>query len=264
MISHAVGKYELVKPEEYNPKRQSFEAKILKKAKRFIELNYHYTFEYDLIGSAGRGLVTRLVDGNEGYDFDYNLILRSMDSFTEGGITYVCNRQNFGHISPRTIKEQFRSAFNHAVEGTEFDYPEDSSAVLTIKCKDRKNSRILYGADLAIVYYDNEGVMHSLMHHKPVHSWDNDGYGFDVRNRASDVDDKLDEILECLDNGWDLVEKQYLKLKNNNKDPEKRSFDLYVEAVSNIRNNHRDEIERKLNSRVPYDEDEDDNDDDDE
>ena len=34
--------------------------------------------------------------------------------------------------------------------------------------------------------------------------------------------------------GWGLVYEEYLYLKNNNRDPNKHSYNLYVEAVNNV------------------------------
>ena len=42
-----------------------------------MKKDYDITFQHKLIGSGNRHLVTRLVGGNTGYDFDYNLILMS-------------------------------------------------------------------------------------------------------------------------------------------------------------------------------------------
>lgn len=244
MISKPKCKYRFVERDEYDPKRQRFEMKILNAAREFIEENYRYTFVYDLIGSAGRGLVTERINGNTGYDFDYNLILKRLDDpFLGRNVIDIVDMNGGLRLeNPTLIKEQFRLAFNYAVQGTEYDFPEDSSSVLTIKCKDRKNSRILHGADLAIVYYDQNGIVHTLEHYKPSSVNGGEGYGFQTRDNSYCIDSKLDEILDFLDDGWDLVKAKYLQLKNSNNDPNKKSFILYVEAVNNIRNEYDQDI----------------------
>ena len=220
---------------------QSFQDRILKVANEYLKEKYGYDFYYDLVGSASRGLVTERISGNKGYDFDYNLeideppiLLRSVIDISMNDYKYI--------TEAKRIKEQFREAFNYAVEGTEFEFPEDSSSVLTIKCVDKKNSRILYSADLAIVYYDNNGVLHTLEHYKSRDPWNNDGYGFQAREKSYDIDDKLEEITVFLDDGQELVREKYLELKNNNEDPDKKSFILYVEAVNDIYNEYEQDI----------------------
>ena len=244
MISKPKCKYRFVERDEYDPKRQRFEMKILNAAREFIEENYGYTFVHDLIGSAGRGLVTERINGNTGYDFDYNLILKRLNESPFGRNVIDVMDMNRGlHLEdPGLIKEQFRLAFNYAVKGTEYDFPENSSSVLTIKCKDRKNSRILHGADLAIVYYDQSGIAHTLEHYKPFDGIGAGGYGFQIRDNSYRIDNKLDEILEFLDDGWELIKEEYLKLKNSNEDENKKSFILYVEAVNNVRHNYDQDI----------------------
>ncbi len=226
---------------------QSFQDRILKTANAYLQEKYGFGFWYDLIGSAGRGLVTEDTKGNKGWDLDYNLIIESPNKIVRswyGNLVYVQNpNDNFEfRDEARKIKEMFREAFNYAVDGTEYDFPEDSSSVLTLKCKDVNTSRILYGADLAIVYYDNRGIMHTLEHYKPRGPYDSDGYGFQIRNVSFGIEDKLGEILEFLDDGWYLIAEEYLKLKNSNKDPDKKSRILYMEAVHNVRNNFDQEI----------------------
>ena len=57
---------------------------------------------------------------------------------------------------------------------------------------------------------------------------------------SRDVDAKVDEILE-FNNGWNAIRDEYLKLKNANRDNNKHSFSLYLEAVNNVYNRLPDE-----------------------
>ena len=77
-----------------------------------------------------------------------------------------------------------------------------------------------------------------------------ESYDFIFRNLSRDVDAKVDEILEY-NNGWNAIRDEYLKLKNANRDNNKHSFSLYLEAVNNVYN------------RLPDDDYDDDDEDDD-
>ena len=66
--------------------------------------NYGLTFQFHLIGSGKRHLVTRIKGGNNGYDFDYNLIL----SPPGNGYRYDAKiiKQNFMTALKQLCKEQ--------------------------------------------------------------------------------------------------------------------------------------------------------------
>jgi hypothetical protein len=58
---------------------------------------------------------------------------------------------------------------------------------------------------------------------------------FEYRNLSHNVDGKLEDILYYSD-GWAEIKKEYLKLKCRNKDENKRSYSIYLEAVNNVHN----------------------------
>ena len=68
--------YEYVSKREFKPYREEVE-KIIRKAQQTMKKRYNTTFQYQLIGSANQHLVTKIKNGNKGYDFDYNLILQN-------------------------------------------------------------------------------------------------------------------------------------------------------------------------------------------
>ena len=67
--------YEYVKKSEYAPVRKELE-EIIKSVQNEMWEKYGLTFQFQLIGSGKRHLVTRIRGGNNGYDFDYNLIIQ--------------------------------------------------------------------------------------------------------------------------------------------------------------------------------------------
>ena len=128
--------------------------------------------------------------------------------------------------------ELFRLAFNEACKDSRFKCPEDSTSVLTLKCVDRKNKRIKYSFDIAIIYYASDDLDDGYYYLK---NWKNGGYSFVFRKLSKNVDWKLDEILNY-DNGWNMIREEYLKLKNANNDNNKKSYVLYLEAINNVYN----------------------------
>ena len=58
---------------------------------------------------------------------------------------------------------------------------------------------------------------------------------FEYRNLSHNIDGKLEDILYYSD-GWSEIKKEYLKLKCHNKDENKRSYSIYLEAVNNVHN----------------------------
>ncbi|MBR0158212.1 MAG: hypothetical protein IJM24_03905 [Clostridia bacterium] len=207
--------YEYVSKTEYRPVREELE-QIIRRAQKHLH-DRGMTFQFRLIGSGGNHLITRVKGGNKGFDFDYNLILQ--------------DRGEDGYDA-KDVKEKFMDAFKIALKGTKYKAPEDSTSVLTIKVVDTAHSRIVHSCDFAIIYYPEsgmEGEYKYLLNHK-------DGrYSFETRTESKGLEQKLKAIKDY-SGGWNLVRDEYLIVKNNNRDPDKRSCVLYIEAVNNVYN----------------------------
>lgn len=102
-----------------------------------------FTFRFDVVGSYKRNMITYDAKSNVGYDFDFNIEVNDGDD----------------RYKPKQIKDILRNAIGTVCVKYGYDFPEDSTRVLTIKMKDRKNSSILHSCDFAIVnnYIDDEG-----------------------------------------------------------------------------------------------------------
>ena len=209
--------YEYVPKREYKPVKDELET-IIRRVQRIMEQKYETNFEYQLIGSGRRHLITRIKGGNKGYDFDYNLIIER----PEKGYRYL----------PDVVNNDFRNAINEACRGTRFSYPEDSTSAFTIKYIDKRNSRIKYSCDLAVIYYATDDYDDGYYYLK---NWKDGHYSFELRNSSQNADWKLNEILEYTD-GWSWIREEYLKLKCRNRDENKRSYVLYLESVHNVYN----------------------------
>ena len=208
--------YEYVKKSEYAPVRKELE-QIINRVQVYMRKTYGLTFQFHLIGSGQRHLVTRIKGGNRGYDFDYNLIL------TPPGDGYP--------YRAKVIKDKFMTAFKAALQGTKYSFPQDSTSSITIKVYDKGKTKIEYSCDFAIVYYgsiDSIDGYYFLRNHKPQQA-----YQFAFRPSNFDIDEKAQEIIE--DDGWPYIREEYLLLKNINK-RKKPSFSLYAEAVNNVYN----------------------------
>lgn len=211
-----MSEYEYVSKSEYAPVRRELE-QIINRLQDEMRKSYGLTFQFRLIGSGQRHLVTRIKGGNKGYDFDYNLILTP----PEDGYCYIA----------KVIKQQFMDALKIALKGTKYSFPKDSTSSITIKVVDKNGKKIEHSCDFAIIYYGNsdgyDGYYY-LRNNKPQQS-----YQFVFRTFNSNIDEKVREIIE--DGGWPYIKEEYLLLKNIN-GSKKPSFSLYTEAVNNLYN----------------------------
>lgn len=216
--------YEYVSKAEYKPYKEEIES-IIKKVQKIMKTEYDTTFQFKLIGSANRHLVTKIKDGNRGYDFDYNLILQKSDLWDNS----------------KKLKEQFMRAFSKSLKGTKYGEPEDSTSSITIKVVDKKHSKIIRSCDFAIIYYlDDDDLDNGYRYIK---NWKkNNRYSFEDRVLSQNADCKLLEILEY-EQGWNCVRDEYIKLKNRNRDTNKKSFILYLESIHNVYNHIQQSLE---------------------
>ena len=110
--------YEYVSRPEYAPIRKELE-EIIKRTQIEMRKNYNLTFQLHLIGSGRRHLVTRIRDGNKGFDFDYNLI--------------IPHTENVYYNKADIIKQNFIDSFKTALRETQYSFPKDSTSAITIK-----------------------------------------------------------------------------------------------------------------------------------
>lgn len=186
--------YEYVKKSEYAPVRKELE-KIIKCVQIEMREKYGLTFQFQLIGSGQRHLVTRVRGGNSGYDFDYNLIIQHW-----GNMRY----------NAKTVKHSFMAALKNALRGTLYSFPKDSTSAITMKVVDKSHKKIRHSCDFAIIYYENCDENDGYYYLR--NSKKQNVYEFAFRSLNSDIEEKLDDILDE-DNGWNYIREEYLKLK---------------------------------------------------
>lgn len=177
-------------------------------------LRNKYTFQHKPVGSYSRNMITYDTKSNVGYDFDINIYPNDKDN----------------NFSPKKIKLLFKDALDDIASKYGYDFAENSTRVLTIKVKDRKNSRILHSVDFAFVndYEDDEGneCQEYIRFNKKnnTFSWCDQPDGFYL------LPEKIDWLKE--NNLWEEMKKIYINKKNRNDDPNKHSRSLFAEAVN--------------------------------
>lgn len=180
------------------------------------EVRQYFTFQFSFVGSVKQNMVTCDMKSNKGFDFDVNLQVND----------------NEGRFSAKDIRTKIRHALNKVVYHYGYDDAEDSTRVITIKVKDRKNSKILYSCDFAIVdnYIDDEGnerqkYIHFNKKHKK-YIWQEQPQGFYL------LDEKAEWIKDC--GYWNDMRKLYLRKKNCNTNVHKHSRSVFAEAIHEI------------------------------
>lgn len=176
------------------------------------EIRNHFTFKYEFIGSVKRNMVTRDVKSNIGFDYDVNIMVNDDDE----------------KYSPAAIKLILMKAFDKYAYKYHYDFCEDSTRVFTIKVKDRKNSRILYSCDFAIVnnYGNNQQEYVRFNKKSNSYSWTEQSNGFYL----------LPEKIEfCKDNSlWAEVRETYIEKKNYNTDKNKKSRSIFADTIHQV------------------------------
>ncbi len=207
--------YEYVTKAEYKPLQEEA-TRILQKMQS--QLKKKFPFSFQLVGSGKRHLVTRIKGGNKGFDLDYNLLLKG----------------DCRDYDAEEVKQCFMNAMKNALKGSplKLSDPKDSSSVITLQSVDRKNSKIKYSCDFAIICYsyDEDSDLNGYKYLKNDKKSGN--YIWNFRPINSDPEELVEKICEY-ENGWDCVRKEYLRLKDCNKG-RKRSYAIYREAVNNV------------------------------
>ena len=187
------------------------------------DLRKQYTFQHKPVGSYSRNMITYDAKSNIGFDFDINI--------------YPNDEEN--RFTAKQIKLLFKKSLDKFAHRYGYDFAEDSTRVLTIKVKDRKNSRILHSVDFAFVndYEDDDGYdCQEYIHYNKkqnTYSWSEQSQGFYM----------LPERFQWIkDNGLKgALYTLYIRKKNNNDDPNKHSRSLFAEAVNACYNENYDE-----------------------
>lgn len=200
-----------------NPKVKRTYKDILNMLKEVQNLvRKKFTFRFDVVGSYKRNMITYDAKSNVGYDFDFNI------EVNDGNDRYT----------PKQLRDILRNAIGTVCVKYGYDFPEDSTRVLTIKMKDRKNSSILHSCDFAIVnnYIDDEGYEgQEYIHYDKSYSnytWCEQPNGYYM------LPDKIEWIKE--NDLWEIMRNLYIEKKNKNDNPNVHSRTIFAMTVHEI------------------------------
>ena len=175
-----------------------------------------FTFQFYPVGSYKRNMITFDVKSNVGFDFDINIEANDEEE----------------KYSPQQIRKILQNALNRTAPKYGFDFPEDSTRVLTVKVKDRKTSRILYSCDFALInhYEDEDGYGHQeyirFDKKQKTYVWCEQPRGYYM------LSEKIDWVKE--NKLWAEMRELYIQKKNKNDDPYIHSRTIFAQAVHEI------------------------------
>ena len=175
-----------------------------------------FTFQIYFVGSVEHNMVTFNAGTNIGYDFDVNILVNSTSD----------------HLTAKEIRIKIKNAIDRAAIRFGYAHAEDSTRVITIKFKDKKNSRILHSCDFAIVndYIDKNGYRGQQYIH---FNKKQNQYFWEEQSRGSYLlSEKADWIKGI--GRWTEVRTLYVEKKNHNNDKHKRSRSIYAETIHEI------------------------------
>ena len=181
------------------------------------EVREYFTFQYHFVGSSKRRMITRDRNSNIGFDFDVNIEVNDPDK----------------DYKPDEIRNILRKGLDRVTNPYGFsifryDYTEDSTRVLTIKVKDKINSRILHSCDFCIVYECDDGRQRYIRYNKKQnsYSWEYQPKGY------MELPAKIEWIKEH--RLWQQVRDHSLYKKNTNDNPNKHSRTIFAETVHEV------------------------------
>jgi hypothetical protein len=179
------------------------------------EVREKFTFQYHFVGSSKRNMITR--DCNSNTDFDVNIQVNDPDE--------DYSAEEIRNILHKGL-DKVTNPYGYSIFG--YDYTEDSTRVLSIKVKDRVNSRILHSCDFCIIYECGDGRQQYIRYNKKQnsYSWEYQPKGF------YKLPDKIEWIKK---HGlWQQVRDSYIDKKNANTNDNKKSRSIFAETIQQI------------------------------
>ena len=206
--------FEYVPNEEWEPVRDEL-FEIIHRLQD--EVRDKFTFQYHFVGSSKRKMITRDRKSNKGFDFDVNIEVNDP-------------KENYSAEEIRNILHKGLDKVTNPYGYSIFccDYTEDSTRVLTIKVKDRANSRILHSCDFCIIYECRNGRQQYIRYNKKQNSyyWEFQPKGY------MELPSKIEWVKKH--GRWQQVRDHYIYKKNINDNPNKHSRTIFAETVHEI------------------------------
>ena len=212
--------YHYLDDKEFLHEMRALSGKIMQLLCHYLKEDHDIGANFYLVGSGAKNLIMQ--NGNNPVDLDYNLEIVRCEDFED------C----------RYLKECVRKTFNKCLREYNLRDCEDSTSSLTSKLiyfSIRNNMG--FSVDICITARDAKGNYYRLIHEKT--GWShNDSYYWNMAPQSKRLKNKASYIKEC--GHWELVRKQYLKIKNKyltqNDIAHHPSFVCYIEAINNVYN----------------------------
>lgn len=172
----------------------------------------YFTFQFKIVGSSSRNMITYDRKSNIGFDFDFDLEIND-------------DEENY---SPAEIRHIIKNAIDQVSSRYGYKHCEDSTRVLTIKKVNTFTSQILHSCDFAIVYNCADGRQQYIRFNKKInnYTWEYQGKGF--KNLES-------KIAWLKSNGyWGELQDYYIDKKNRNNNPDKHSRSILAESINEM------------------------------
>ena len=181
------------------------------------EVRDNFTFQYHFVGSSKRKMITSDWNSNIGFDFDVNIEVNDPDE--------DYSAEEIRNILHKGL-DKVNNPYGYSVFG--YDYTEDSTRVLTIKVKDRTNSRILHRCDFCIIYECGNGRQQYIRYNKKQNS-----YSWEYQQKGHmELPSKIEWIKKH--RLWQQVRENYIDRKNINADDSKKSRSIFAETIHQI------------------------------
>lgn len=189
---------------------KEFCEQVFKKVQRELKKRYAITFQFSLIGSGAKNMITR--DGKGPFDLDYNIELMKLP------LKYQQN--------PQQLKELIRLELNKCM-GERFSYGKDSTAVLRYLLQGA-NGAVKFSIDIAILWHSPAGVQ------RLIHDRKTERYIWNEIKDFSQVLVRAKEISKAKQRN--CLRERYLTLKNEylRRGERLHSYLVYVAAVNDI------------------------------
>jgi len=175
------------------------------------EVSDYFTFDFRLIGSGDKRLVTQ--NGNNPFDLDYNIILQ---------------KDKKGLLNnPKQIKDIFISRFNKILEEKDIDAKGASNSTSVITIKLHNNNGIHFTFDVAILVENNDGLFYKITYDKNT--------GRYIWNALPNSKNFVEKFRHLKEKGyWLDFKERYLELKNMHltRNDNVKSFSIFLETLN--------------------------------
>ena len=175
-----------------------------------------FSFQYHAVGSYSRNMVTHDPSSNVGFDLDFDLVVNDPEDW----------------FTAKEIKNILQQAMKQIARKHGYDFPEDSTRVLTLKCKDRKHAKILHSIDFAITkkYMDDEGCVERklIRYDKKANRYN----WCELPSGEYDLQARIDWLKS--EQLWGELRKRYLDKKKNNTNSALHSRQLFSMTVNEL------------------------------